>query len=363
MTKIVCCEYIWLGGGDEFRSKTKVIYDFNTDNLFDVKQYPLWNYDGSSTRQADGQNSEILLHPVCIFKDPFKYNSHNVLVLCDTYDSTFNPLENNHRLEASKIFDKKLEEKPWYGIEQEFYIFGNTGSQWTPLGYQFNKEQGQYYCSVGGENTFGRHIVDDALNACIMAGVKVSGMNAEVGPGQWEIQVGPCEGIAAGDHVLMLRYILHRISEKYNVKIDYEPKPVHGDYNGSGCHTNYSTKSMREGLVLSADESAVNKKNGKNYSDLTGYECIELAIKKLENAHMDHMRVYGKDNDKRMTGLHETADYNTFTYGVADRSASIRIPRQTFVDKKGYLEDRRPSSNMDPYIVTSKLFKTTVLEK
>ena len=332
-------EYIWLGGNNEFRSKTRV---FNEEiRLLD--QLPEWNYDGSSTEQAQGTDSEVILLPRQIFPDPLR-GGNSILVWCETTRPDGTYLENSHRHWANEIFEKNKGAEPWFGLEQEYFMI-NTVTQ-KPLGYDENKTQGQFYCSVGAENAFGRDLAEEHLHVCISAGIKISGINAEVAPGQWEFQIGPCVGIEEGDHLWMARYLLVRLAEKYNITIDFEPKPLEGDWNGSGCHANYSTKEMREGTF------------GK-----TGLEHIDEAIEKLSHKHMEHMAVYGSGNEKRMTGAHETASYDTFSHGVANRGASIRRGNDTVKKGKGYFEDRRPSSNCDPYLVTGMLFKTTVIDE
>ena len=328
-------EYVWIGGHDELRSKAKVLY-YSVQSLKDI---PSWNYDGSSTGQALGTDSEVVLQPCAIFNDPFR-GSHHKIVLCDTYTPAGEPLSNNRRIWAKEQFDLKLDEEPWFGLEQEYFIIDPKTQK--PLGYHESKTQGQFYCSSGAENAFGRAVAEQHLRACIYAGVKISGINAEVAPGQWEFQVGPCEGIASGDHLWAARYLLNRVGEHHGVSISYDAKPLKGDWNGSGCHTNYSTKNMREGL------------NSK-----TGLQFIEEAIAKMESKHREHMQAYGSGNEERMTGKHETAAFDTFSHGIANRGASVRIGNENYKNGKGYFEDRRPSSNCDPYLVTGTLFKTT----
>lgn len=342
-------EYVWLDVNNNLRSKTKVmvsphyneVKDFRKA-LYDLK-IPNWNYDGSSTGQATGDNSEVNLRPCAIFKDPFRRNNkENVIVLCDTYDNDGNPLKSNTRHGANKIFNDNdvLEHQPWFGLEQEYFIIDPTST--TPLGFMENQstEQGQFYCSVGNGNAYGREIADEHLEACIYAGIKISGINAEVAPGQWEFQVGPCTGIDAGDHLWVARYILHRIAEKHGVRISFHPKPLSGNWNGSGCHNNFSTHKMR-------------LDNGLN--------DICQAIEKLRLKHDEHMAVYGTENELRMTGEHETSRFDTFSFDInrpVNRGASIRVGHDTIKNKCGYFEDRRPSSNCDPYLVTSKIYET-----
>ena len=335
----VIAEYIWLGGNGELRSKTKVLHDFRLQSL-EAKYFPMWNYDGSSTEQAEGLNSELKLKPVAVYYNPFSNHhalANSFLVLCETLDKNDKPLPTNTRSSASDLFEthKAKTEKPWFGIEQEYFIKGNKS---TFKGIT----QGQYYCSVGSQNAYYREVAEEHMDLCLRAGLKVSGINAEVAPCQWEYQIGPCEGIDAGDQIWISRWIMERLSEKHNVIISWEPKPIVG-INGSGCHTNYSTESRR-------------KDGGLNF--------IYSAIEKLRLKHTEHMAVYGKDNDKRMSGEYETANFNYFSFNKdrsVDRGASIRVGYDTIKDGKGYFEDRRPASNMDPYLVTSKIFETTCM--
>jgi len=305
---------------------------------------PDWNYDGSSTGQASGNDSEIWLKAIKFVPDPFR-GGDNILALCETLDAkTMKPIETNKRRGANAIFSTKAVsvEEPWYGIEQEYTLMSSDGR--TPLGWPTNgfpAPQGPYYCGVGTNFAHGRHIAESHYRACLYAELTIAGINAEVMPGQWEFQIGPCIGIDSGDQMWLARYLLNRVAEDFGVVVSYDPKPVKGDWNGAGAHTNYSTKSMRE--------------DG-------GYAKIVAAVEKLGKVHKEHMSAYGKDNEQRLTGKHETANYKVFKYGVAHRGASVRIPRQTEIDQKGYFEDRRPAANCDPYIVTAMIANTTILD-
>ncbi|CAN0909878.1 Glutamine synthetase cytosolic isozyme [Linum grandiflorum] len=338
-TDKIIAEYIWIGGsGLDLRSKARTL----SGPVTDPSELPKWNYDGSSTNQAAGDDSEVIIYPQAIFKDPFR-RGNNILVMCDAYTPSGQPLATNKRCAAAEIFNHPdvAAEVPWYGIEQEYTLLQKE-INW-PLGWPvggFPGPQGPYYCGVGADKAFGRDIVDSHYKACLYAGINISGINGEVMPGQWEFQVGPSVGISAGDQVWVARYILERITEIAGVVVSFDPKPIKGDWNGAGAHTNYSTKSMRE--------------DG-------GIDVIKAAIEKLGKRHSEHIAAYGEGNERRLTGQHETADIHTFTSGVANRGASIRIGRDTEKDGKGYFEDRRPASNMDPYVVTSMIAETTIL--
>jgi len=336
--------YIWIDGtGENLRSKMRVLDEVPKN----IDDYPIWNYDGSSTGQATGRVSDLILKPVAEYPDPFLGCGNNRLVLCETYDAENNPTETNHRYNCKQIMDSIKEERPLFGMEQE-YLFLDTDLR--PLGWPKDRlpaPQGPYYCGVGADRMYGREVVQAHANACLLAGLKLAGTNAEVTPAQWEFQIGICKGIEMGDQLWMARYLLHRVAERAGVIVTLDPKPevTMGDWNGAGCHTNFSTSAMRH---------------------QGGLDVIKAAMKKLEPRHSDHLKLYdpngGRDNLKRLSGKHETSSIDKFTWGIADRSCSVRIPRQVGTDGKGYFEDRRPSSNCDPYVVTAAIASAVLLE-
>ena len=348
-------EYVWLGGNNEFRSKVRIM-NFDDNNvtpkqLLERGTFPEWNYDGSSTGQATGDKSEVVLRPCACFRYPLiggVFFKLKYIVLCETYTPAGEALPNNHRPWAKKIFDKYTEQIPWYGIEQEYFLIDPKTSK--PLGWPEEAEnacQGQYYCSVGADNAFGRDTALKHLSICLDGEIKLSGINAEVAPGQWEFQVGPCVGIDAGDHLLVARYFMEVMAEMNGQVVSWHPKPEKGDWNGSGCHTNFSTQNMR---------------NKKDANGKTGLDYITDAIENLKLKHDEHMSVYGEGNEDRMSGEHETAKYDEFSWGVGNRGCSVRVGNDTYNNKCGYFEDRRPASNMNPYLVTAKLLETTMMK-
>lgn len=323
-------EYIWLDGSQpepQLRSKTKVLNLKNYDGQLDV--LPEWSFDGSSTQQADGHSSDCLLRPVAVYNDPAYADAF--LVMCEVFTAEGLPHPSNTR---NLIKDQ---EDFWFGFEQEYTIMQNG----KPLGFPkqgYPAPQGPYYCAVGTGNVSGRDLVYEHLDLCLKAGLGITGVNAEVMLGQWEYQCFGKGGKKASDDLWISRYILHRVSEKYGVKIELHPKPVQGDWNGSGMHTNFSNQPMRE--------------EGGKY-------LMEAICQGLGAAHVEHMQVYGSNNDMRLTGLHETQHISKFSFGVSDRGASIRVPVSTAQNNwTGYLEDRRPASNADPYLVVQKIINT-----
>lgn len=331
-SKIVC-EYIWIGGKGEIRSKTRVITRSSGNNITD------WNYDASSTEQAPSdKNTEGILKPVATFKNPLRSinGCDNMIVLCDTYDVSGNPLKYNNRYNAKQLFDKKLEEEPWFGLEQEYFILFNHDNNYKKINETHNIFL--HYCGQSYSH-IERVIVEEHLESCLNAGLNISGINAEVASQQWEFQIGPCQGIRASDELIVARYLLERIAEKYDTTICFYPK-LSDDANGSGCHTNFSTKLTREP---------------------NGIKEIYNLMDKLTKSHNKHIAVYGSENEKRLTGYYETSSYSKFSWGVGTRNTSVRIPNQVVKDDCGYFEDRRPAANMDPYLVTSTIFETCCL--
>lgn len=344
---MIHAEYIWLDGSNpqKLRSKTKIIRTNKNRNdlIIDWKDsnfnFPEWNFDGSSTGQAETSKSELILKPVNIFVDPFTHNG--VLVLCEVYNLDNSPHETNKRYELRNVIES-MDQETLYGFEQEYIIYENTTNR--PLGWPkdgFPRPQGNYYCAVGSNNVAGREFVFEHVSRCSIANISISGINAEVLLGQWEYQVGPVSALEGSDQLWISRYILERVAEEFGYWIEYHPKPFVGnDWNGSGMHVNFSTKQMREDMV--------NK-----------YKLAVEACEKLGNNINKHILVYGSGNELRLTGSNETCSINEFRWGVADRTASIRIPA-TIHDSTtpGYIEDRRPSSNSNPYELCRVMIET-----
>jgi len=334
--------YMWIdGSGQNLRGKTKTI---DSPKITSIEELPVWNFDGSSTNQSSGADSDVYIKPVRIYKDPFR-GGNNILVMCECFLPDGSPHPTNRRWECNTLMEQCKDQKPWFGLEQEYTLFDKEGTH--PLNWPVNgfpRPQGPYYCGVGANNVNGRSLVEAHNKACIYAGIKIAASNAEVMPSQWEYQVGPCEGIEMGDHLWVSRYILSRLAEELDIVVSLDPKPIAGDWSGAGCHTNVSTLAMRQP---------------------GGMKHIVEAIKLMGLKHDEHIDEYdpahGADNARRLTGKQQTVSINTFNYGVANRVTSVRIPRKCENDGYGYFEDRRPSSNCDPYAVTGRIVKTICL--
>jgi glutamine synthetase len=322
-------EYIWIDGTEptaKLRSKTKIVADGAV--------LPIWGFDGSSTNQAPGDKSDCVLQPVFSCPDPIR-GGDNVLVMAEVLYTDMSPHVTNTRAACAEVATKFKDQEPIFGIEQEYTFFKDGRPYGFPAPTGFPAPQGGYYCGVGADEVFGRDIVEEHMDACLTAGLHLSGINAEVMPGQWEFQIGPVAPPQVADELWVARWLLYRIAEDYGVAATLDPKPVPGDWNGAGAHTNFSTNAMRD-----------------------GYDAVIAACEALGTKAKEHVMGYGADIEHRLTGMHETAPWDKFHYGVSDRGASVRIPWQVEVDQKGYIEDRRPNANCDPYVVTRLIVDT-----
>ena len=321
-------EYIWIDGTKPspiMRSKTRIVAD--------GKEPEIWGFDGSSTNQAPGEQSDCVLRPVFTCPDPIR-GRDNILVLCEVELTDFTPHPTNTRAFCVEAAEKYADQSPMFGIEQE-YTFMQRG---RPLGWPetgFPAAQGPYYCGVGGEKMVGREIIERHTQACLDAGLAIEGTNAEVMMAQWEFQIGVLPAPAIGDQLWIGRWLLHRIAEDYDVVVSFDAKPMKGDWNGAGAHTNFSTKATME-----------------------NYDAIVTACEALGTRAKEHVLAYGAGIEDRLTGAHETASWEEFSWGASDRGASIRIPWAVAKAKKGWLEDRRPNANMDPYVVAGMIIET-----
>ena len=295
-----------------------------------------------------------------MYNDPFRGNK-NKLVLCESVTYENQPIKGNSRTSCLEVINKVTKDfDPWFGIEQEYTLIDGYSRPYShPLGWPSNgfppsqnvaiddTFMNQYLYGVGTNKVYGRDICEAHYRACLYAGISIFGSNAEAMPGQWEYQIGTCPGITVADDLWMSRYLLHRLAEDLHVVVSFDPKPIPGDWNGAGAHTNFSTKQTR--------------------SRETGTKAIAEAVEKLEKTHNQHIQAYdpnnGRDNERRLTGKHETSNIKEFSSGVADRKASIRIPRSVADDGFGYIEDRRPASNCDPYVVIERIMRTVCLKE
>lgn len=334
----VLATYVWIDGtGIKLRSKDRVL----DKEPCDLKMIPKWSFDGSSTGQAKTDDSDTLLIPSAMYRDPFRKSPH-VIILCETVHGDGAPTPTNHRANCANILSSITDLDPWFGIEQEYTMFNEE--KW-PLGWPGGRGypalKNKYsYCGIG-HHVAGREIVECHARAALYSGIDYGGSNAEVMKGSWEFQVGTTPGIKAADDLWMGRYLLQRVAENFGVSISYHPKPMGKDQPGIGCHHNFSVKKMRcDG----------------------GIAEIERVCKVLCENHENYMKQYGlgdgADNRKRLTGKFETASFDTCKWGVADRAASIRLQRSVVAEQKGFLEDRRPAGDCDPYRICALLAQT-----
>ncbi|MDP1574389.1 MAG: glutamine synthetase beta-grasp domain-containing protein [Coxiellaceae bacterium] len=338
--------YLWLDGAiptQTLRSKMRIVP--HAQGEMTLTDFPEWGYDGSSTNQADGHDSDLILRPVFFTIDPILGKEH-YLVLCEVFNADgVTPHPTNKRAKLRELMENGgAEHEVWIGFEQEYTLFrGTQPLGWPDRGYP--APQGPFYCGVGADEAFGRPLVEKHTQACINANLMIFGTNAEVMPGQWEFQIGyrglnneSADPLTVSDHLWVSRWLLYRLGEDFGITATLHPKPVKGDWNGAGKHTNFSSKETRD--------------------PKTGMKAIQAAIDALKENHALHVEHYGHGIEERLTGRHETARYDQFSAGVGHRGASIRIPRGVANQGHGYLEDRRPCANANPYEVAYLLVNT-----
>ena len=336
----IIAEYIWIDGTiptKKLRSKTKIIHSQISSP--DLNTFPTWQFDGSSTSQAEGDSSDCLLHPVRMYSDPIR-GKDAYLVLCEVNKGNGEAHSTNSRANLRTAIELNgwEEQDAWFGFEQEYTLYKGSRPLGFPSERRFPIAQGPYYCGVGADEVYGRELVEKHMVLCMKAGLMIQGVNAEVMPGQWEFQIGGPHGDAlkASDDLWIARWLLYRLGEDYGISATLDPKPVPGDWNGAGMHTNFSTAKMRkEGGMLEM------------------YRVIDIMEKRI----LEHLAAYGVGYEMRLTGQHETCRYDEFKCGVSDRTASVRIPANVAEIGYGYFEDRRPNANADPYDVALVLLQ------
>ena len=326
-------DYVWLDGNtptQSLRTKAQVVSDKDFDGT--LATAPVWGFDGSSTNQAEGHDSDCILQPVRLYTNSLRDSGY--FVLCEVLHRDGSKHETNIRGRV----DTGQQEEFWFGFEQEYVLMNTNG---RPVGFPdggYPEPQGPYYCAVGTHNVEARALVDEHFDACLAAGIGLAGINSEVMLGQWEYQVFGKGALRAADDLVMARFLMYLISERYGLIANIDPKPISGDWNGSGLHSNFSFDYLR---------------------DVGGEGYVNALCEGFRPYHKDHIAVYGAGNELRLTGSHETASIDDFSFGASNRGASIRIPLYTTTHNwKGYLEDRRPASDANPYQVIRRIMET-----
>ncbi len=344
MSNFTFAEYIWIDGAQPTRQLRSKMRSIQVSDNPSIDEFPEWGFDGSSTNQATGDDSDCILKPVAFVNDPLR-DEGDYLVMCEVLNPDGTPHESNSRAQLSAVLDAgAAKQNPWIGFEQEYTLFQHR----NPLGWPedgFPAPQGPYYCGVGAQEVFGRELAEAHARACNESGILFYGINAEVMPGQWEFQIGfrgdeseDADVLTVSDHIWLARWLLLRLGEEFGYHASFDNKPVKGDWNGAGMHTNFSTNDTRD--------------------PSKGIKAIEDAVNALSKKHKEHVTLYGDALHERLTGQHETCDIDTFKHGVADRGSSIRIPQSVNLKGSGYFEDRRPGANADPYLVAARLCAT-----
>nr|CAH7745052.1 unnamed protein product [Callosobruchus chinensis] len=313
--------YLWIDHtGENLRSKTRTL-DFSPSTY---KEVPIWNFNGFHTMKAPKEKSDYYLVPVSLYNDPIRRGA-NKIVLCETFDADEKPCKTNHRQKCVEALNKVCDHEVYIGFEQDYYIMGSDGRPfgWPPMGEPISDRQ--YYASMC--TVIGREITECIYRALLYAGVNVYSDCAEPAPSQWELKTNGERGVKPADDMWFSRWLMQRIAEDFGLCISFQPF-VSPRWSKSGLHVTYSTKKMR---------------------DNDGMKYIQETIKKLEKCHTEMLKIY------KSTYLGDK-----FTSGIGDRTASVRIPKIVADKKKGFIEDRRPAGNADPYKIMEALIKACI---
>jgi glutamine synthetase len=345
-------EYLWLDAKHHTRSKMRTLY-LSHDEAADIslddpasalRVIPRWEFDGGATGQATAGGRECVLEPVHAIRHPFPLRPLSIptwLVMCELRigSGRIHPTDTRamtrHSFENSAVI---RDQRALFSAEQEFFFFDKATK--APHGWTIKSTlpRDEYYCGVNRSLKVEREIINELYEKCLACDIPICEASQEVSPAQWKYRIGPAPAPLIGDLLYFAKFILFRLCERHDLYPAFNPKPIKGDWNGSGCHFTISTRHTRHSVKDPADSSRFS----------CGSARIREITDKMSDNHEDFMRSTGSKNIERLTGTHNTSNFRTFSIGINTKSASVAI------DSSGRgLEDRRPGANVDYYTILS----------